>query len=73
MTLFEELEATLTELGPEPIGEWMRKQGFPPEQSLLFLPQWMWLVYGGPLMPSYVKFSPFVCQPVLAHNLFGSN
>lgn len=50
-------------LGPEPLGEWMRSQGYAPEQYTLVLP--VALKSEGPaLWPSYVVFSPHVAGPM---------
>lgn len=48
---------------PEPFGEWMRQQGFPPETSLLFLPLTMRPHL--PFWPEYVQFSVDVKEPTL--------
>lgn len=52
-------------LPPEPIGEWMRKQGMPPEWWQLILPVTM--RHERPdvrFWPDYVAFSPLVTAPV---------
>lgn len=60
----EKLEAAIGAIGPEPIGEWMREQGFPPETSLAILPEWMRAQL--PFWPKYVQFSLDVGEPILA-------
>ena len=62
----EKVKAALDAVGPEPIGEWMREKGFPPESSLLFLP----LVMRDqlPFWPSYVRFTAYVHAPMLARD-----
>lgn len=55
----------LRKLPPEPLGEWMRKHGYPPEEWTLVLPE-----QARPrgvsqmLTLSYVRFSAVVDQPV---------
>lgn len=58
------LEKVLADIPPEPIGEWMREQGFPPETSLAILPETMRSQL--PIWPSYVRFSLGVTEPTLA-------
>lgn len=58
------LEKLLADIPPEPIGEWMREQGFPPETSLAILPETMRSQL--PIWPSYVRFSLGVAEPTLA-------
>lgn len=55
----------------EPIGEWMRSKGFPPESSLLLLPESYRSEFGN-FPPRYVRFSALASAPMLTHNLFGS-
>lgn len=52
---------------PDPIGEWMRDQGFPPETSLLILPETMRSLLDFP--PRYVKFSVVASSPMLVKDL----
>lgn len=52
----------------EPIGEWMRENGFPPDQYQLILPERM-RDEVGPLPPRYVKFSPYISAPAFAMRL----
>ena len=55
----------LRNLPPEPIGEWMRKHGYPPEEWTLVLPeQARPCGVSQMLTPSYVRFSAVVDQPV---------
>ena len=49
---------------PEPIGEWMRGQGFPPETCCLILPERMRELLG-PFWPPYVSFSSNFAEPTL--------
>lgn len=42
-------------IGPEPIGEWMRAQGYPPEKYVLYL-NTSRRVDMGPFTPRYVAF-----------------
>jgi hypothetical protein len=58
------IKASIKE-NPEPIGEWMRGQGFPPETCCLILPPGM-RAQLGPFWPPYVTFSPLVTSPTLA-------
>jgi hypothetical protein len=59
----------LNAVGPEPIGEWMREQGYPPEHNFLVLPtgykEKMQLSY----WPSYVSFSDHLDYPVLCRKI----
>ena len=65
----EKLEAAIGAIPPEPIGEWMREQGFPPETSLVILPEMMRPQL--PIWPSYVRFSTHVGKPHLCRDLLG--
>lgn len=57
--------ANILRAPPEPIGEWMRQQGHPPEQWRIILPQNMREdVLCPQLLPHYVAFSPVVSEPV---------
>jgi hypothetical protein len=58
-----QLEEAFAKIGPEPIGEWMRSQGFPPETSLAVLPLMMRKEL--PIWPRYVCFSGLVASPTL--------
>ena len=50
---------------PEPIGEWMRKQGHPPEDWRLMLPMRMLDEIKAPVVwPDYVGFSTILDQPM---------
>jgi hypothetical protein len=54
--ILAQMDAAMTELGPEPIGEWMRALGFPPEGWTLILPNVM--RHTGPaIWPDYVVFT----------------
>lgn len=57
------VKAALDE-NPEPVGEWMRGQGFPPETCCLLLPE-SHRAQLGPFWPPYVAFSKFVASPTL--------
>lgn len=61
------IEKLLADIPPEPIGEWMREQGFPPETSLVLLPETMRSQL--PVWPKYVRFSLDVGEPVLAKDV----
>ena len=63
----ESLRAAVAKIDPEPIGEWMRAQGFPPERCLLVLPAHM--KSGSKFWPSYVRFSAYVNDPVLVQDV----
>lgn len=55
----------LSDIQPEPIGEWMRQQGNPPEEWILILPQRMRDKVAGPMFwPNYVAFSPALDKQV---------
>lgn len=61
------LEKLLADIPPEPIGEWMREQGFPPETSLALLPETMRSQL--PFWPEYVRFSVDVKEPTLMRSV----
>lgn len=55
----------LRNIPPEPLGEWMRQQGMPPEDWHLVLPEKVRAEVEGPMFwPSYVAFSPVLDEPV---------
>ena len=55
----------LRKLPPEPIGEWMRERGYPPEEWILIAPAGMRPEgISEMLVPSYVRFSRLVPEPV---------
>jgi hypothetical protein len=62
----EGLLAAIAACEREPIGEWMRSQGFPPERSLLLLPSSYRALLAPIRAPRYVRFSEFVKQPLLS-------
>lgn len=51
----ERTVAVLEAMPPEPIGEWMRARGCPPEQWTLLLPVKLYGHLGG--LPRYVRFA----------------
>jgi hypothetical protein len=67
---FAAIERAIAAAGPEPIGEWMRDQGFPPDRCLLILPLHMRRQMGA-FPPNYVNFTQHVEQPVLTHDILG--
>ena len=67
----EKLEAAIGAIPPEPIGEWMREKGFPPETSLVILPETMRPELPPFAWPSYVRFSTHVGKPHLCRDLLG--
>lgn len=50
---------------PEPLGEWMRQKGFPPESCSLILPPSMRPALSMLAMPHYAWFSELVATPTL--------
>lgn len=65
----ESLERALRELPREPIGEWMRAQGFPPEDGgVLYLPATLAAQFpSGPFgLPNYVRVTTVIADPVLS-------
>lgn len=62
------LEKLLADVPPEPIGEWMREQGFPPETSVLILPAAMRDKLPPFGWPTYVRFSLNARDPMLVKN-----
>lgn len=64
--IVERVAQSLRDMPPEPIGEWMRQQGCPPDKWCLILPQRLRDEVGGPMFwPDYVAFSPVLDQPVI--------
>ena len=62
---FERMAQALRDMPPEPIGEWMREQGRPPEQWRVVMPQKVRDEVQGPMFwPDYVAFSPLLEKPV---------
>ena len=59
----ESFERACLAMAPEPIGEWMRTQGKPPGQWLLWLPT-DFRQHDDALFPSYVRFSRLIDRPV---------
>ena len=73
------VQAQIAAMGPEPIGEWMRRQGFPPEMYTMVLPvklrDGLDSSVPAPLVwPGYVQFSVSVSAPefYLRPKLWGS-
>lgn len=48
-------------IGPEPVAEFMRERGHPPEKWDLWLPESFRIAS---VLPSYVKFSKLLDRPV---------
>jgi hypothetical protein len=58
-------------LPPEPIGEWMRMKGCPPEDWIAVLPKSVQTDGVGPMFwPSYVRFSSVITSPVFLRRAF---
>ena len=67
-SMLDRMESVLRSIPPEPIGEWMRAQGTPPEEWTLVLPTKYRETRQGPaIWPSYVVFSTILEQPVVLH------
>lgn len=63
--LLDRMEQIMRETQPEPIGEWMRSQGRPPEHWRVVLPRKMRDSADRPLIwPDYVAFSDVLSRPV---------
>ena len=61
----ERMVEVLRNMPPEPIGEWMRSQGRPPEHWRVVLPQALRDEVQGPVFwPCYVMFSPLLKEPI---------
>lgn len=72
--MLERMVQLLESLPPEPIGEYMRSKGHPPEHWTLILPAAMReeldVIRAGQFgWPEYVVFSPLVSKPLFAINL----
>lgn len=67
------VEKLLADTPPEPIGEWMRQQGFPPETSLLILPETMREQLPPFAWPRYVRFSLDVAGPTLMRDVLAGH
>lgn len=65
------IKKLLADIPPEPIGEWMRGQGFPPETSLAILPETMRGLLPPFAWPQYVRFSLDVSEPTLMREVPG--
>ena len=61
---FERAADLMRCMPPEPIGQWMRSKGHPPEQWTLVVPEKMFLLDGPVFLPSYVIASPVADHPV---------
>ena len=59
----EQVARVLRDLPPEPIGEWMRTQGCPPEHWRVVFPK-AFRESGPALWPDYVSFSGVLEHPV---------
>lgn len=60
----------LQALPPEPIGEWMRQEGHPPEEWDLWLPKAALQRVDSPTFwPSYVRFSDNLLGPVFLRRI----
>jgi len=65
MADLDRMVQVLRSIPPEPIGEWMREQGRPPEQWRVVMPQKVRDEVDGPMFwPDYVAFSPLLDKPV---------
>lgn len=61
----ERVVQMLRSMPPEPIGEWMRAQGHPPERWRVVLPNKLLEEVPGPAVwPRYVSFSQMVSSPI---------
>lgn len=59
MAQLDRMAQLINSMPPEPIGEWMRQRGNPPEQWCLVLPESMRTAPDAPAFwPEYVRFSP---------------
>lgn len=62
--MIENLHMAMAEIPPEPIGEWMRTQGKPPEEWFVVLPEELRKSASDWALPVYVKFSLAVAAPI---------
>ena len=60
---FMRMAAALSSMPPEPIGQWMREKGYPPEEWALWLPS-SFKAQGPAIWPTYVQFSSLIDQPL---------
>jgi hypothetical protein len=60
--MMDQLKSTLKNIPPEPMGEFMRERGCPPEKWLLFSPAS--LKTEGLIAPEYVRFSELILNPI---------
>lgn len=58
------IEAMVLSMGKEPIAEWMRSKGWPPEKYTLVLPETLRPDVPPTFWPSYVRFNKLVTKPV---------
>lgn len=63
--LYTDIKNAIEQIGPEPIGEWMKKQNCPPEHWLLILP--VALEKELPIAPAYVRFSRYTDCPLFVN------
>lgn len=63
--MLSDMSRVSAEVGPEPIGEWMRAQGVSPEWWILVLPARLREL--GLSYPEYVRFSHIVESPMFMH------
>ena len=65
MADLERMVRVVRSFPPEPIGEWMREKGYPPEQWHVVMPKHVQDAGDGPMVwPAYVTFSPYIDKPV---------
>lgn len=65
----ETLLDAMAKIPKEPIGEWMREQGHPPEEWNLILPEHMKPDPVPALLPKYLGFSKFVKEAVFLYRI----
>lgn len=66
----ERMVALIEKLPPEPIGEWMRDQGYPPKLWRVVLPAKVCENHRQLLWPHYVSFSDLIEAPVFVRHAF---
>lgn len=71
---FDDLKEALQCLGADPLAEWMKEQGFDPEDDcLLILPSSINLDWGPMGPPKYVFFSNILDSPILMNGVTSKN
>lgn len=63
--LIDRMVAAMALIPPEPIGEWMRTQGHPPEEWVVVFPESVRPLFDNApaFWPTYVRWSKYITEP----------